>query len=66
MYRAYAGAVRRIWVGSDFPQREFTPAPESGPWWWGPVPVAADRPADETRALLAEVLGELIDAVAKA
>ncbi|WP_371482491.1 hypothetical protein [Kitasatospora sp. NBC_00315] len=65
VYRAYAGAVRRIWARSDFPRLEFTPAPEAARWWWGPVPVAADRPADETRALLTDVLDELIDAVAK-
>ena len=61
VYRAYAGAVRRIWAGSDFPHLEFTPAPASANWWWGPVPVAADRPADETRALLTRSLGDLLD-----
>ncbi len=65
VYRAYADAARRIWAGSDFPHLEFTPAPESANWWWGPVPVAADRPADETRVLLKDAFGGLLDALAE-
>ncbi|GHH81013.1 hypothetical protein GCM10018781_62670 [Kitasatospora indigofera] len=60
LHRAYSGLAARIWAASDFPGPGFTPAHEGATWWWGPIPVAADRPADETRARLTQGLDELL------
>ncbi|MFC9326038.1 hypothetical protein [Kitasatospora sp. NPDC057015] len=64
LHRAYRDFAARIWSGSEFPQLEFTPAPEGAKWWGGPIPIAPDRSADETRSRLTGAVAGLLDTLA--
>ncbi|MEY9967971.1 hypothetical protein ABIA33_006051 [Streptacidiphilus sp. MAP12-16] len=67
VYQVYLDAVGMIWKqsGEPFDNVRFWPAPESDNWWWGPIPLASDRPAEVTRSRLASVLAHLVDNLAR-
>jgi len=64
VHHAYIKIVDRLRAADSAPveQLSFTTSPLSATWWWGPLPIAANRPAEDTKLLLATTARDLLDA----